>query len=91
MHRGKSAFSKRGSVNVRFAPRATEVLRCREITRCANSGLMHRTKIASLDHFVGTQHKALRYYALETVSCEQGLWLVGKSLGIEGNVTSAVD
>src|SRR5262245_21323006 len=29
------AFYKRGSVNVRFAPKATEVLRCRELTRCA--------------------------------------------------------
>src|SRR5262249_18592584 len=25
-----------GSVNVRFAPKAIEVLRCRELTRCAN-------------------------------------------------------
>src|SRR5262245_61483065 len=33
-----SAFCKRGSVNVRFAPKATEVLRCRELTRCANNG-----------------------------------------------------
>src|SRR6516162_9619626 len=33
----KSAFCKRGSVNVRFAPKATEVLRCRELTRCAIS------------------------------------------------------
>ena len=30
----KSAFSKRGSVNVRFAPKATEVQRCREWTGC---------------------------------------------------------
>src|SRR5215216_7655115 len=28
---------QRGSVNVRFAPKATEVLRCRELTRCARS------------------------------------------------------
>jgi hypothetical protein len=34
----KSTFCKRGSVNVRFAPKATEVLRCREMTRCAKSG-----------------------------------------------------
>jgi hypothetical protein len=34
----KSAFCKRGSVNVRFAPKATEVPRCREVTRCATSG-----------------------------------------------------
>ena len=32
----ESAFCKRNSVNVRFAPKATEVLRCRELTRCAN-------------------------------------------------------
>ena len=30
----KSAFCKRGSVNVRFAPKATEVLRCREWRGC---------------------------------------------------------
>ena len=29
---------KGGSVNVRFAPKATEVLRCRELTRCAITG-----------------------------------------------------
>src|SRR5262249_19518279 len=34
----KSAFCKRGSVNVRFAPKATKVLRCRELTRCATNG-----------------------------------------------------
>jgi hypothetical protein len=33
----KYAFCKRGSVNVRFAPKATQVLRCRELTRCAIS------------------------------------------------------
>jgi hypothetical protein len=32
----ESAFCKRSSLNVRFAPKATEVLRCRELTRCAN-------------------------------------------------------
>src|ERR1700740_2301066 len=32
----KSAFCKRGSLNVRFAPKATEVLRCRELTLRAN-------------------------------------------------------
>src|SRR5215813_2174409 len=30
----KSAFCTRGSVNVRFAPKATEVLRCRKLTGC---------------------------------------------------------
>src|SRR5262249_43276280 len=42
----KSAFCKRGSVNVRFAPEATEVRRCRELTRCANGVLAHRSKQA---------------------------------------------
>src|SRR5262245_26157438 len=33
-----SLFCKRGSVNVRFAPKAAEVLRCREASLCATSG-----------------------------------------------------
>jgi len=33
----KSAFCKRGSVNVRFAPKATEVLRCREWRGCGRT------------------------------------------------------
>src|SRR6516225_1195774 len=40
----KSALCKRGSVNVRFAPKATKVLRCREASLCANSGLLERRK-----------------------------------------------
>src|SRR6516225_5319614 len=40
----KSALCKRGSVNVRFAPKATKVLRCREASLCANSGLLERSK-----------------------------------------------
>jgi hypothetical protein len=31
-----SAFCKRGSVNVRFAPKAAEVLRCRKASLCAD-------------------------------------------------------
>ena len=34
-------FCNRGSLNVRFAPKATELLRRRELTRCANN--RHRT------------------------------------------------
>src|SRR5262249_59075362 len=34
----KPAFCKRGSVNVRLAPKATEVLRCRKASLCAMSG-----------------------------------------------------
>src|SRR6516164_7889499 len=33
-------------LNVRFALKATELLRGREMTRCANTGLMQRSKIA---------------------------------------------
>src|SRR5215510_4886027 len=40
----KSALCKRGSVNVRFAPKATKVLQCREASLCANSGLLERRK-----------------------------------------------
>src|SRR5262249_61015755 len=36
----KSAPCKRGSVNVRFAPKATELLRCRKTSVRANSGLL---------------------------------------------------
>src|SRR5215510_10617012 len=39
------AFCRGGSANVRFAPEATEVPRCRELTRCANSGPMHRKRL----------------------------------------------
>jgi len=43
----------RRSPLVRFAPKATEVLRCRELTRSAKSGLVHCSKIgASFDHLV---------------------------------------
>jgi hypothetical protein len=37
-YRAKPSFCKHRSVNVRFAPKATEVLRCRELTGCAISG-----------------------------------------------------
>src|SRR5262249_9982023 len=33
-----ASFCKRSSVNVRFAPKATEVLRCREASLCARTG-----------------------------------------------------
>jgi len=39
----KSAFCKR-SVNVRFAPKATELLRRGDPPLCAKSGLTHRSK-----------------------------------------------
>ena len=40
----KSAFCKRGLVNVRFALKATEVLRCRKASLCANRDPLHRSK-----------------------------------------------
>src|SRR5262249_23285057 len=54
----KSAFCKRGSVNVGFTPKAAEVLRCRELTRCAVTGLTHCSKPGArlqrlFDHLVG--------------------------------------
>ena len=40
----KSAFCKRDLVNVRFALKATEVLRCRKASLCANRDPLHRSK-----------------------------------------------
>jgi len=37
----KASSGQRKRLNVRFTPRATEVLHCREITRGANSGRSH--------------------------------------------------
>jgi hypothetical protein len=34
----RSPFCKRRSVNVRFAPKATEVMRCRELARWSKTG-----------------------------------------------------
>jgi hypothetical protein len=42
------------AVHVRFAPKATELLRDSKMTRGAKSGLMHRSKKLPLfDHLVG--------------------------------------
>ena len=35
---------KRGSLNVRFAPKATEILRCRDMTRMCNRVISRRNK-----------------------------------------------
>jgi len=43
-----SAFCKRGLVNVRFAPKATEVLRCRKTSLCANKRHMQCSKLQSI-------------------------------------------
>jgi len=49
----KSTFCKpRGSVNVRFAPKATEVLRCREASLCAITGSEQVQQKSLLDHLV---------------------------------------
>ena|SRR6516165_2025742 len=56
----KSAFCKRGSVNVRFAPKATELLRRRELTRCANRRHMPCSKKILFDHFVGPYQERFR-------------------------------
>jgi hypothetical protein len=36
--------SPKTAMHVCFAPKATEVLHCRELTRCANRVLMHGSK-----------------------------------------------
>jgi hypothetical protein len=41
---GDGALRSSGALNVRLAPKATEGLRCRELTRCANRVLVHRSK-----------------------------------------------
>jgi len=65
----KSAFCKRGSVNVRFALKATEVLRCRELTRCAISRLMHRSKKHLFDHLVSAGEQRGRNIDAERPRC----------------------
>ena len=50
-----------GSVNVRFAPKATEVLRCRELARCAITGRERsQQKPVLLNHLVGDGEYAWR-------------------------------
>src|SRR6516165_750901 len=44
----KSAPCKRGSVTVRFAPKATELLRCRKTSLCADS--WNAAKLFARDH-----------------------------------------
>src|SRR5215471_16608687 len=44
----KSAPCKRGSVNVRFAPKATELLRCRKTSLCADC--WNAAKLFARDH-----------------------------------------
>jgi hypothetical protein len=46
--------SDRGSGHVRFASKATELLRRREMTRCANRVITRRSKTAPLfDRLIG--------------------------------------
>jgi hypothetical protein len=62
----KSAFCKRGSVNVRFAPKATEVLRCRESTECAITSCEQMQQVAPLfDDFVGSREQCSRHFEAE--------------------------
>ena len=49
-----------GSLNVRFAPKATESLRRRKMTRCANKGTHAVQQIALLfDQMVGAREQRL--------------------------------
>ena len=44
-------------------PKATEVLRCRELTECARRRRMQRSKgVALLDHLVGTREYGRRHF-----------------------------
>ena len=62
----KSAFCKRGSVNVRFAPKATEVLRCRELTLCAITIWKQMQQVAPLfEDFVGSREQCSRHFEAE--------------------------
>ena len=48
----KSAFCKRGLVNVRFALKATEVLRCR-VAMCQEATYAVQQNCSLFDHLVG--------------------------------------
>ena len=58
---GSFATGRAGSNSghVRCAPKATELLRRQETTRCAISGLMRRSKQALFDHRVGAGARGL--------------------------------
>jgi hypothetical protein len=61
----KSAFCKRGSVNVRFAPKATEVLRCRELTRRAKSGCEQSQQTLLFYDLVGASEQRRWHFETE--------------------------
>jgi len=52
----KIRFCKRGSVNVRFPPKATGLLRRREMSRWAMCGLPHRSMV-SFNHQIRAQQE----------------------------------
>jgi hypothetical protein len=67
----KSAFSKGGLINDRFAPKATEVLCCREVSRCAKSCREQVQQKSA--HLVGNSEHARRHVKTQ---CFGGLKIV---------------
>ena len=56
---------QRGLVNVRFAPKATEMLRCRKASLCAKTGpSASQQRVSLFDHLVGGSKQ--RHWDLET-------------------------
>jgi hypothetical protein len=49
--------SARQGLNVRLAPKATEILSHRETTRWANKRSLHTQQTASLNHMLGARNK----------------------------------
>src|SRR5262245_36722394 len=87
----KSAFCKRGSVNVRFAPKATGLVLYSKLTRRANSDLTRCSKSRPLfDHLVGAQkqrgrdHEADRRGSFEVEHKFKGRWLFNGKIGGRG-------
>jgi hypothetical protein len=72
-HAGHVRFCKGGSVNVRFASKATEVLHCRELTRRAMCGrlrvgkdFLHECSIGWCGHvFAGVGGYAARFISFD--------------------------
>src|SRR4029077_20431816 len=61
-----NVFCRRSAVNVRFAPKATELLRCRETSLCAITSCEQMQQVAPLfDDFVGSREQCSRHSEAE--------------------------
>ena len=62
----EAAEGKRGSLNVRSAPKATELLRRREMKRCAITSWEQMQQVAPLfEDFVGSREQCSRHFEAE--------------------------